>query len=146
MGNAKTDLHRTGGLGCFGYYVEIFEDHLVGAINEDHSGLQDAGKVYAYHLDSDDQWVLDDVLMADEPGNGDYFGTNLGFYGDYAFIGAPYHDYDEQGGTTSWPKPAQPIFSNASPTTSGSRCANWWPPIARRTISSARTSISATGA
>ncbi len=85
-------------LGYFGYYVEIFEDHLlVGAINEDHSGLQDAGKVYAYHLDVDDQWVLDDVLMADEPGNGDYFGTNLGFYGDYAFIGAPYHDYDEQG-------------------------------------------------
>lgn len=85
-------------LGYFGFAVEIFEDHLlVGSHNEDHSGLVDAGMVYAYHLDDDDQWVFDDSLKADDPGNGDYFGTNIGFYGDYAFIGAPYHDYDEQG-------------------------------------------------
>ncbi len=82
-------------LGYFGFYVDIEGDYaLVGAFNED-SGAPNAGRVYAYHRNISDQWILDDNLSIANPGNNDYFGTNLALAGEYALIGAHGHDLDE---------------------------------------------------
>jgi len=83
-------------LGYFGFNVAIDGDYaLVGAFNEDHSGAGNAGRVYAYHRDINDQWILGDSLMIDNPGNNDYFGRNLAIAGEYALIGAYGNDFDE---------------------------------------------------
>ena len=85
-------------LGYFGFYVAIEGNHiLVGAFNEDHNGAGNAGRVYAYHLDATDTWVLDDVLMLSTPSNNDYFGSNLSIGGNYALIGAYNQDTDAAG-------------------------------------------------
>ena len=44
-------------LGYFGFYVAIDGDNaLIGAFNEDHSDGFNAGRVYAYHRNANDQW------------------------------------------------------------------------------------------
>ena len=88
-------------LGYFGFYVAIDGGFiLVGAFNEDHHGFGNAGIVYAYHLSPNDEWVLDDSLMVNDPGNGDNFGRNLSLGGSYALIGADNQDTDAAGGNS----------------------------------------------
>lgn len=86
-------------LGYFGFYVSIDKGYaMVGAFNEDHGGAGNAGRVYAYHVNANDVWVLDDSLMLSNPSNADYFGSNLSIGGDYALIGAYNQDTDASGG------------------------------------------------
>ncbi len=86
-------------LGYFGFYVAIDQNYaMVGAFNEDHHGAGNAGRVYAYHRDADDVWILDDSLMVTNPSNADYFGSNLAIGGEYALIGAYSDDTDASGG------------------------------------------------
>ena len=88
-------------LGYFGFYVAIDAGYiLVGAYNEDHSGVGNAGVVYAYHLSPNDEWVLDDSLMVSNPGNNDNFGRNFSLGGAYALIGADNQDTDAAGGNS----------------------------------------------
>jgi hypothetical protein len=88
-------------LGYFGFYVAIDGGFiLVGAFNEDHGGIGNAGVVYAYHLSPNDEWVLDDSLMVNNPGNNANFGRNLSLGGSYALIGADNEDTDATGGNS----------------------------------------------
>jgi len=85
-------------LGYFGFIVAIGGNYaMIGAFNEDHSTGFNAGRVYAYHRNANDQWVLDDSLKIANPGNNDYFGASIAMAGDYALIGADGHGYDENG-------------------------------------------------
>ncbi len=85
-------------LGYFGFQVAMDGDYaMVGAFNEDHSNAFNCGRVYAYHRNANDHWVLDDSLKIEDPGNNDYFGVSVAMAGDYALIGADGHGYDEAG-------------------------------------------------
>lgn len=85
-------------LGYFGFNVAIAGDYaMVSAFNEDHSNAFNCGRVYAYHRNANDHWVLDDSLKIANPGNNDYFGVSIAMADDYALIGADGHGYDEAG-------------------------------------------------
>lgn len=85
--------------GYYGWEVAAAGSYaLVGAYNEDHSGLANAGRVYAYYYDDMiNEWVLTDVLKIDDAIDGEYFGYTIEMIDDYALIGAYRHPYDENG-------------------------------------------------
>ncbi len=86
--------------GYYGSEVAIAGNSaLVGAYNEDHSGVANAGRVYAYHFDGNlEEWLLTDSLMLEQPEGGDYFGYTIDMIEDYALVGSYRHPYDENGG------------------------------------------------
>ena len=82
-------------LGYFGFRVAISgSSAMVGAFNEDHSGLGNAGRVYAYHLDDLGEWELTDTLKITSTENADYFGYDISMIDNYALIGAYRHSSD----------------------------------------------------
>lgn len=82
----------------FGYSVGIDGDlAVVGCHNKDTDIGPNVGKVYIYRRDNGDQWVLEDTLKANDPSNGDVFGKSVAISGDYALIGSPQNQTDENG-------------------------------------------------
>ncbi|MCB0851141.1 MAG: FG-GAP repeat protein, partial [Bacteroidetes bacterium] len=86
-------------LGYYGFSVAVDENYaLIGAYNEDEGGTGNAGAVYAYRRGANHLWELEDRLIASDGQNGDLFGYSVAITGEYALIGAPENDYDENGG------------------------------------------------
>ena len=64
---------------------------VVGAPEHAHSGKTSAGAAYVFVREGE-RWVQQAKLTADDPGQGDGFGTSLALGGDTIFVGAPFHD------------------------------------------------------
>jgi len=75
----------------FGYSVSISGDYaVIGAYYDDDNGV-DAGAAYVF-VRSGSTWSLHPKLTASDGAAGDDFGYSVALCGDYAVIGAPYHD------------------------------------------------------
>jgi len=75
----------------FGRGLAIGGDYLVvGACRDDDNGT-DSGSVYIFERDGND-WQDEHKVTAPDGAAGDYFGWRTAVDGDYAVIGAPYHD------------------------------------------------------
>lgn len=93
---AKLSSPNPESLGYFGFSVAISgKSAMVGAYNEDHSGLGNAGRVYVYHCDEENEWQLSETLSVNSPENADYFGHDIAMIEDYALIGAYRHPLDQ---------------------------------------------------
>ena len=64
---------------------------VVGAPEHAHSGKESAGAAYVFVREGE-RWVQQAKLTADDPGQGDGFGTSVAMGGNTIFIGAPFHD------------------------------------------------------
>ena len=77
----------------FGHSVAIDGDTvLVGARNDDHSGVVDAGSVYVFVRDGSG-WSQEAKLTASDAAEGDAFGISVNVSGDTAIVGALYGDH-----------------------------------------------------
>lgn len=75
----------------FGEFVSIYGDYaLIGAPKDDDSG-DDSGSAYIFK-NIDGAWVQQAKLLPDDGQAGDWFGSILSIYDDYALIGAPLSD------------------------------------------------------
>jgi hypothetical protein len=71
----------------FGYSVGLSgESAVVGARNDD-DGAINAGSAYVF-LRTGTTWAQQAKLVADDPGNGDQFGTSVGIAGDTVVVGS----------------------------------------------------------
>ncbi len=84
----------------FGYSVAISGNFaIVGAYQEDEDATgdntsNDAGSVYFFKNDGNDNWTQVQKKVASNRGPGDYFGYSVAISGEYAAIGAVgYHSY-----------------------------------------------------
>ena len=64
---------------------------VVGAPAHAHSGKTSAGAAYVFVREGE-TWVQQAKLTADDPGQGDGFGTSIALGGNTIFVGAPFHD------------------------------------------------------
>jgi hypothetical protein len=84
----------------FGVSVSISGDYaIVGAHGHDTGGNNNQGKAYVFHY-SGIAWTQQDILTASDGATDDRFGERVSISGDYAIVGAPYHDIggnDNQG-------------------------------------------------
>ena len=72
----------------FGYSVAISGDYaIVGAYQDDPSGVTDAGSAYIYFR-SGTAWSLQATLQNPAPAESDQFGNSVAISGDYAIVGA----------------------------------------------------------
>ncbi|MDW3649292.1 MAG: hypothetical protein R8P61_19645 [Bacteroidia bacterium] len=102
-------------LGYYGFSVDIEGDlALVGAFNESLGSSGAAGKAYVYRRESNDIWVLEDTLKSLNPLNGDFLGKSLSLSGDYALLGSPGNDTDENGANPMPEAGAAYIFKRAA--------------------------------
>lgn len=80
----------------YGFAVDIDGDlAVVGSYNEDTNVGGNVGRAYVYRRDPGDQWVLEDTLEAADAAIGDVFGKAVALSGDYALIGSPQNQTDE---------------------------------------------------
>ena len=81
----------------FGYSVAVWEDKMiVGAYHRDIPTLSEYGGAYAFTFNGV-EWVQTRIMEAVEPYLGDRFGWSVDVYENYYIVGAPYHDYDDEG-------------------------------------------------
>jgi hypothetical protein len=89
--------------GNFGYSVSIDSNYaIVGAWHEslDANGLNTmsySGAAYIYERSTVGTWNLAQKVVATDRAVGDQFGISVSISGDYAIIGASYHDNDVNG-------------------------------------------------
>ena len=85
------------GADYFGRAVAIYEDYaIVGAYGDDQTG-NSAGAAYIF-IRSGTTWSQQAKLVASDAASDDFFGYNVGIYGDYVIVGAYKND---DGGSES---------------------------------------------
>ena len=90
---AKLLASDSGALDRFGTAVSISGNRaIVGAYLDDHSGFQDAGSAYVFHLAEDGTWYEFTKIIADDAFGADAFGWSAAISGDIAIVGAPFDD------------------------------------------------------
>lgn len=95
----------------FGFSVSISGNTvLVGAPEDDHSGMSDAGSAYIFVQD-EGVWTQRAKLVAAVPSSDDHFGVSVAVSGDYAIIGAFADDHvngnpTNEGSAYVYSKPA----------------------------------------
>lgn len=60
---------------------------IIGSYWDDNENGHDAGAAYIYHF-NENEWILEDKLIASDGTDNDYFGCSVSIYNDYAIIGA----------------------------------------------------------
>ena len=110
----------------FASSVSISGDYaIVGAVVDDHSGQTDAGSAYIFKRDGAN-WTQQAKLIASDAAASDYFGRSVSISGDYAIVGAQFHDnglsnsgaayifYRNEGGSDNWGQQAELTASDAT--------------------------------
>ncbi|MEM6260983.1 MAG: hypothetical protein AAGI38_00645 [Bacteroidota bacterium] len=84
-------------LGYFGASVALTENYaLVGAYNEGNGSLK-TGAAYVYEFTASDTLKLMNRLLPSDGENGDRFGISVALTDEYALIGAPRNNTDQNG-------------------------------------------------
>ena len=80
----------------YGFSVAIQGERIVvGSVSEEHGTGANAGAVYLYLYDADEEeWVEEQILYADDDDAGDAFGASVSIDGDVLAVGA---DQDDEG-------------------------------------------------
>lgn len=87
----------------FGFAVAITDDYaLVSTFraDEDANGeneLMDAGAVYVFERQADDEWLEVQKIVAPDRAISDNFGRSVTLSGEYVFVGSPYTNVDAAG-------------------------------------------------
>ncbi len=90
----------------FGYSVDLDNGYIVvGSIYEAHdeNGSNEkinAGSAYIYKLESNNEWVQKDKIVASDRSSTDNFGWSVAIDGNYVVVGVPIEDEDENGGNS----------------------------------------------
>ena len=86
--------------GQFGFNLGIYGDYaVIGAHNNNDEGTN-TGSAYIFYRDGT-SWSQQAKLTASDGAAYDSFGHNVGIYGDYAIVGAPYDDDNNESGSGS---------------------------------------------
>ena len=81
----------------FGDSVSLSGDYaIIGSLNDDIGANADQGSAYVF-MRSDNSWSQQSKLTASDGETADKFGWSVALSGDYALIGAPYQDSDDDG-------------------------------------------------
>ena len=94
----------------FGSSVAIDGDYIVVAVPYDDAGGIDAGSIYIYKNDGNDNFTLLQYLQASDRQGSDYFGISVDISGEYIVVGA--YLEDQKGSNAG----AAYIFQNSSGT------------------------------
>ncbi len=86
----------------FGFSVSVSNGKaIIGANNEGNSSsLIKAGAAYIFSLNSSNQWIEEQKIVADDRSSEDLFGSSVSIFQDYAIVGAEYEDEDITASST----------------------------------------------
>lgn len=93
--------HRVVG-SIFGLRMDMDGDRLVvstreGTDENNANWIEQAGAVHIYHQDGNGDWIWQQKIVAPDRMEDDWFGQGVAIHGEYIVVGAPQHDYDENG-------------------------------------------------
>jgi hypothetical protein len=80
----------------FGTSITIFKEYIVVGAPYNDTTEKDAGSIYIFKKDSDDNITQIHQVQSDDIEEDDKFGYSLSMYGDYIAVGAPFEDSEEE--------------------------------------------------